>query len=126
MATVLLVDDSRTQLRLREAVLRDAGIDVATASTADDALKHLTAPQAATLRLIITDHVMPGQSGAMFVRELRRRNQTVGVIVITGMAEAETEYEGLNVRFLHKPCAPEELIRLALDTTKSGSAALSH
>lgn len=109
MATVLLVDDSPTQLRLREAVLCDAGIEVATASTGDEALEYLR--NSVSLRLVITDHVMPGRSGAAFVRELRNRNSSMPVMVITGLPEAEDEYAGLNITFLEKPCAPEELIR---------------
>jgi DNA-binding response OmpR family regulator len=44
---------------------------------------------------------------------------SVPVLVISGMDEAEPEYAGLQVKFLHKPCAPEELIaqvRAALET----------
>jgi DNA-binding response OmpR family regulator len=109
---VLLIDDSATQLHVREAVLRSAGFPVLTAMTADEALSRLREPAiAASLGVIVTDHVMPGASGADFVRELRSANSSVPVIVVSGMAEAEEEYSGLNVRFLHKPCAPEDLIR---------------
>jgi DNA-binding response OmpR family regulator len=30
---------------------------------------------------------------------------------VSGLPEAEEEYEGLDVRFLAKPCLPEELLR---------------
>jgi DNA-binding response OmpR family regulator len=63
------------------------------------------------LRVILTDHVLPGASGAAFVRALREFRPSVTVFVITGMDEAEPEYSGLGVTFLQKPCAPEELIR---------------
>jgi hypothetical protein len=32
--------------------------------------------------------------------------------VITGLAEAEDEYAGLNITFRQKPCPPTELIAL--------------
>ena len=112
MSIVLLIDDSATQLHVREAVLRNAGFSVQTATTAGEALARLREPDiAASLGVIVTDHVMPGPSGADFVRELRRANSLVPVIVVSGMAEAEEEYLGLNVSFLHKPCPPEDLIR---------------
>ena len=111
MPEILLIDDDPTQLRLREAVLREAGFAVLTSETAHAALALLGNPVLSNaLRLIITDHVMPGPSGAAFARQLRRFSR-VPVIVVSGLPEAEEEYEGLDVRFLAKPCLPEELIR---------------
>ncbi len=111
MPEVLLIDNDPVQLRVREAVLRKSGIAVCSAKTADEGLDLLRDPELGnSLRLIVTDHVMPGASGATFVRELRRFSPDVPVIVVTGLAEAEDEYEGLSVSFLNKPCPPEELI----------------
>ena len=111
MSEILLIDDSPTQLRVREAVLAQAGFSVTTAETAAEALEFLRAPENKQgVKVIVTDHVMPGASGADFVRELRRLQPAVPVIVVSGLAEAEEEYTGLNVSFLNKPCPPEELI----------------
>jgi DNA-binding response OmpR family regulator len=110
---LLLIDDNPVQLRIRETVLRDAGFDVAVATTVASALALLRSEtEAGSVGAIITDHVMPGASGADFVRELRKINQDVPVIVVSGMAEAEEEYAGLNVAFRQKPCPPPELIAL--------------
>jgi DNA-binding response OmpR family regulator len=121
MPEVLLIDDNPTQLQIREDVLREAGFSIFTATTADEALALLRKPEVtATLRAIVTDHVMPGGNGAEFVRELRRVGAAVPVIVVSGLAEAEEEYAGLEVSFLNKPCAPEDLIRhlrLAVERT---------
>ena len=109
---VLLIDDNPSQLTIRELVLREAGFPVSIATNVEGALALLRSPALAScLGAIVTDHVMPGASGADFVRELRRINPHVPVIVVTGMAEAEQEYENLNVTFLQKPCPPPELIR---------------
>ena len=120
---VLLIDDNPSQLTIRELVLRDAGFPVSIATTVEGALALLRSPALANrLGVIVTDHVMPGASGADFVRELRRVNSSVPVIVVTGMVEAEQEYEGLNVTFLQKPCPPPELIHAvqqALDRSPS-------
>ena len=111
VSQVLLIDDNPVQLSVRETVLRRAGFSVSVATTADSAL--------ATLRIlkdrisvVVTDHVMPGRNGAEFVRQLRQENQLVPVIVLSGMPEAESEYEGLNVVFRQKPVPPPELIAL--------------
>ncbi|HET9698016.1 MAG TPA: response regulator [Terriglobales bacterium] len=109
---VLLIDDDPLQLRVREAVLRDAGLEVDVATTAETALGFLRTEAGDRIGAIVTDHVMPGASGAVFVRALRELKPKVPVIVISGMADAEEEYEGLNVFFRMKPCPPPELIRL--------------
>lgn len=122
MAEILLIDDDVTQLHLREAVLREAGLAVRTASTAEEALAVLRDPVAAkSLRLIVTDHVMPGGRGAAFVSELRQVNANVRVIVVSGLAAAEEEYAGLGVSFLNKPCPPEEFIRQVRDDLQKNS-----
>src|SRR5204862_7444613 len=108
MPEILLIDDDATQLRLREAVLREAGFAVLTSETAHEALALLGNPVLSNaLRLIITDHVMPGPSGAAFARELRRVSRAP-VMVVSGTAEAEEEYEGLYGRVREKPCGPVE------------------
>jgi DNA-binding response OmpR family regulator len=108
---VLVIDDNPTQLSVREAVLRGAGFSVMTADSAEQALDLLRERKdTASLRVILTDHVLPGASGDIFVRQLRKFSPSVPVLVISGMDEAEPQYVGLGVTFLHKPCAPEDLI----------------
>jgi DNA-binding response OmpR family regulator len=108
---VLLIDDSPIQLSVREAVLESAGFSVLTAGSAEQALALLEDPAVTTdLKVIVTDHVLPGASGVSFVRAVRSLNTSVPVLVITGMDEAEKEYAGLEITFLHKPCPPEDLI----------------
>ena len=46
------------------------------------------------------------------MRRLRELKPGIPVIVISGMLEAEDEYEGLDVTFRTKPCRPPELIAL--------------
>lgn len=111
MPEVLLIDDSPIQLSVREAVLKTAGFSVLTAGSAEQALALLKDPASSTdLKVIVTDHVLPGASGVSFVRGVRSLNTSVPVLVITGMDEAEKEYAGLDITFLHKPCPPEDLI----------------
>lgn len=109
---VLLIDDDPIQLRVREAVLREAGLLVDVATTADSALALLRSSSGETVGAIVTDHIMPGTSGAVFVNRLRELRPSIPVIVISGMAEAEDEYEGLDITFRTKPCPPPELIGL--------------
>ena len=111
MGQVLLIDDNPLQLRVRETVLRSAGFKVQLAATAETALAMLRSP-GDRISLVITDHLMPAGDGAQFVRKLRQENSWIPVIVLSGLPEAEPEYEGLDVVFRVKPVPPPELIEL--------------
>ena len=117
--TVLLVDDNPIQLSARQMVLSQAGLEVQVATSADSALALLrTLSQAEKIGVIVTDHIMPQATGSEFVQLLRQINPQVPVIVISGLAEAEKEYEGMNVLFRQKPCPPPELIDLVQKAVK--------
>lgn len=109
---VLLIDDSPLQLRVREAVLRDAGFDVCIATTADGALAVLRTDVGRTVGAVITDHIMPGLSGAALVKAIRNLRPGIPIIVITGLPDAEDEYSGLDIVFRVKPVQPPDLIAL--------------
>lgn len=108
---ILLVDDDAVQLRLREAVLREAGFTVAIATSAEVALTLLTSSSnPLRVRAILTDHLLPGATGAEFARKVRSSQPNLPIVVLTGMPGAEEEYEGIHVIFLMKPVAPEDLV----------------
>jgi CheY-like chemotaxis protein len=112
MKSVLLIDDDPVQLSTREALLRRVGLQVAMATTAASALALMKSEQGRQIGVVVTDHLMPQTSGAEFVRELRRWNSAVPILVISGLPDAEAEYEGMDVTFRLKPCPPAELISL--------------
>jgi len=113
---VLVIDDNPVQLSIREAVLRDAGFLVSIATTGPSALALLNA-SSTPVHAIVTDHVMPKVSGADFVRSLRKVDPDIPVLVVTGMPDIETDYQGLDVLVRHKPLPPQELIALLRDAT---------
>ncbi len=121
MTAVLLIDDNPVQLRAREALLRNAGFETHIATTQESALALLRGQAEGGIGAIITDHIMPGSSGAEFVRALRAAKPGVPVIVITGLAEAESDYRGAGVTFRQKPCPPEELIALVRSSIAGGT-----
>jgi DNA-binding response OmpR family regulator len=96
---------------VREAILRNEGFHVSVATTAESALATLRVLREA-IGVVVTDHVMPGCSGSELVRQIRELNQWLPVIVLSGLAEAEPEYQGLEVVFRTKPLPPPELIAL--------------
>lgn len=102
------------QLRIRETILRDAGFMVSIATSAESALA-LLRTAGPRFGVVITDHVLPGASGAEFVRDLRQMNPDVPVIVVSGMPDVVDEYEGSNAVVRQKPLPPPELIQLVRD-----------
>ena len=110
-ATILLIDDNAVQAATRQTILKRAGYHVIAVLSPERALEQLRANEYPEhIALIITDHVMPGMNGAEFVRQLRQFAPTVPVLVISGMAEAEEEYESLDVHFRLKPLLPDNLL----------------
>jgi DNA-binding response OmpR family regulator len=110
-SAVLLIDDNAVQAATRQTILKRAGYFVIAALNprrALDQFQNERFPE--KIGLVITDHVMPEMSGSQFVRELRVTHPTVPVLVISGLEEAEDEYEGLNVLFRLKPLLPDKLL----------------
>ena len=122
MKQVLLLDDNVAQLTIREMVLRRASLECHVATTAQSALALLrTSSGKSKIGAVITDHLMPGMDGVEFVRQLRSFNSEIPIIVISGLPDADHEYQGLNVIFRLKPLEPEDLITLVQSTLDGGS-----
>ena len=99
------------QLSVREAVLRKAGFQVSIATSVESALATLRVIRD-RIGVIVTDHLMPGCHGLDLVRQIRAENDWIPVIVLSGLPDAQCEYEGLEVVFRAKPLPPPELIEL--------------
>ncbi|HEY0264272.1 MAG TPA: response regulator [Granulicella sp.] len=111
LPTILLIDDNAVQAATRQTILKRAGYFVLAALSPQRALEQLRRNEhREEIGLIITDHFMPGMSGAEFVRCLRELHPHMPVLVISGMEEAEDEYRGLHVSFRLKPLLPDDLL----------------
>jgi DNA-binding NtrC family response regulator len=115
---ILLIDDDAVQLRVRQAVLQEAGFRVDTATTAEAALALLDPAAGRDYAAVLTDHLLSAGSGAELVPQIRALLPSMPIVVITGMPGAEGEYEGWNVHFRQKPVPPEELIALVTSVTQ--------
>ncbi len=105
VGTVLLVDDEEL-VRLSTAdMLVDLGYGVVEASSGSQALELVQAG----LRpdLLVTDHLMPGMSGAELARTLTEKLPDLRALIVSGYAEIE----GLDIETarLNKPFRSEEL-----------------
>lgn len=110
-STILLIDDNAIQAATRQTILRRAGYFVYAVLNPLRALEQFREKQfPEEIDLVITDHLMPGMNGAEFVRELRTLHPELPVLVISGLEDAEAEYNGLNVIFRQKPLLPDSLL----------------
>lgn len=110
-ATILLIDDNAVQAATRQTILKRAGYFVIAVLSPERALEQFRNEEfPSPVDLIVTDHIMPGMNGNEFVTKLREFAPEVPVLVISGMAEAEDEYQGLNVNFRLKPLLPDNLL----------------
>ncbi len=112
-AKILLVDDNPLQGAARQAILVRSGASVLTASGAREALAILGDPLLqGAIGLLVTDHLMPEMNGPELVRQVRQMLPTLPILVLSGLPDAESDYEPGQVLFRLKPFPPTELIRL--------------
>jgi DNA-binding response OmpR family regulator len=124
LSVILVVDDNPVQALTRKAILNRAGLEVRTAYSADAAFDALETDENRAINLVITDHIMPGESGHHFVERLWERRAGLSVMVLSGLAEAEADYEGLNITFRSKPILPSDLVALATKLSANPPAKL--
>ncbi len=71
-STILLIDDNAVQAATRQAILKRAGFFVIAVLSPERALEQYRNEEyPAPMDLIITDHIMPGMTGAEFIRAVR-------------------------------------------------------
>jgi len=85
--TALLVDDEELVRTSVAAMLADLGFAVLETASAEEALQLLT--EGAEPKLIITDHLMPGMTGAELASVVAAQHPETPVLIISGYAEAQ-------------------------------------
>jgi len=111
-ATILVIDDEPTMLRLLIDTLEPAGFNVLVAMQGDMALMLL---EQVTPDVILLDALMPGLDGFETCRRIKHNaNLTlVPVIFMTGLTDSESIVAGLQaggVDYVTKPVMPDELV----------------
>ena len=102
--TVLLVDDEEEVRASLARVLEREGYIISHASSGPEGLELLrTQP----IRLVISDHNMPGMSGLDFLKLVRERHPNVCRIMLTGDPDPQVIIRSINegevYRFIKKP-----------------------
>ena len=95
---ILLVDDSRMNLMVLKALLKNMGdFEIDMASDGQEALKVLEAPDAKAFDLVLTDMWMPNLDGAGLIRAIRANPALASlcVVAVTADVESQTTYADL-------------------------------
>ena len=113
MGTVLVVEDTPSEMELLSHYLRESGYSVIGAVTAKDALNKAIDIQP---DVIITDVVMPGMSGFELCRSLKKNpaTQKVPIIICTSKGQEIDRLWGMRQGadvYITKPFTQEQLIR---------------
>jgi putative nucleotidyltransferase with HDIG domain len=100
---VLVVDDESGPRELLAEVLSIGGLRCDAVGNAEEAMRRL---RGGGIDLVFTDMQMPGQSGLDLIEEIRRIDDSIPVILITGYPSVNTAVDAMKrgaVDFLPKP-----------------------
>jgi two-component system response regulator (stage 0 sporulation protein F) len=114
MSKILVVDDELDVREFSRSFFTKRGIDVAVAS---DGVEALLLIEKGVPDLVLLDVLMEGMNGVDVIRELRRRNVSVKVVMVSSTEDGKIikEAESLGiVGFIHKPFILDELKRVVL------------
>ena len=78
---VLCVEDNETYLRLRKAVLEDAGYSVLSASDPSEALKTF---RETPVCMVISDHMLRGTTGTDLAKQMKEWKPDVPIVLYSG------------------------------------------
>ena len=106
---VLVVDDNDLVLSSQIRILKQEGFSVDGASDGMEALELINQTE---YDVVLSDISMPGMTGTELLRNIRREDLDVPVILITGVPALETAMEAIELgalRYLQKPVASSQL-----------------
>ena len=122
---VLLVDDEQALLDVFSTALSPL-FDITTATTAREADFIL---QKKTFKVVVADHLMPGGNGMNFLVRAREEFPHMQRILVTGYMKPEMLLRSVNeaalFRYLLKPVAIAELIKVVQDAVKAHDASVA-
>jgi PAS domain S-box-containing protein len=121
--TALLIDDEELVRHSIADMLGDLGFEVVEADSAEDALRQLD--EGLQPNLLLTDHLMPGMTGADLVRRLRVDRPGLPTVIVSGYSEVEgipTDIPRLSKPFRHADLAASLSALLMMEASTAGAA----
>ena len=129
MKKILIVEDEEAIREFEAINLRRVGYETVEAGSGEEALMlYDTDPEGFDIALL--DVMMPGMDGFAVCKELRRRSDSIGIIMLTAKSQEMDKISGLMIGaddYITKPFSPTELLarvdslyrRVAMNTAKA-------
>jgi DNA-binding response OmpR family regulator len=111
--TILIVDDSPTEMMLLHSALQGRGYILLTATDGEQALQMVMQEKP---DLVLLDVILPKKNGFQVCRQLKSATATKStkVIMITSKTQESDRFWGLKQGaddYLTKPCSPEDILK---------------
>lgn len=125
LLSVLLVDDEMDFLDTLIKRLKKRNVDASGVKSGEEALDFLNRN---SVDVVVLDVKMPGMDGIETLREIKKVNPLVEVIMLTGHASIEVAIEGMELGafdYLMKPIDIDDLLYKLQDAYKKKSIQLA-
>jgi DNA-binding NtrC family response regulator len=113
-ATILVVEDHSSLLKLVRQILEDANFTVLPATTAGQAIR-LEAEYPGTIDLLLTDVRMRGMSGPNLAKKLQQRRPQMRVMLMSGYPGGDLLVLDYGWHYIEKPFVPSALVNKIKD-----------
>jgi NAD(P)H-flavin reductase/CheY-like chemotaxis protein len=117
--SVLVVDDEAIVRESLKDWLASAGYDVATAESAEEAIRLINRRD---FSVLVLDIRLPGRTGLSILKEVKAQRPWIKAIIITAYPSDETMREATRlgaIDYMVKPLAPDDLEHLVRETIES-------
>ena len=113
--TIAIVDDDMASLRYFEVLLRTTGANVLSFNNGSDLINFISDNKDGKTDMILLDYLIPYINGIECIRQIRKANKKIPLIMITAYYTRESKEEaflaGCN-EYILKPVIPEKVLSL--------------
>jgi DNA-binding NtrC family response regulator len=106
---ILIIDDDESVRKVLGFILEDAGYDVSKASSGDQGIESIKSERP---DLVITDMKMPDGDGMTFLKQAKKLDPSIPIIILTAYGTIETAVEAMKIGaidYITKPISRDEL-----------------
>lgn len=112
MKRILIVEDEQAIREFEAINLKRVGYETVEAGSAEEALEIYDNDEAG-FEIALLDVMMPGMDGFALCKEIRKRSDSIGIIMLTAKSQEMDKISGLMIGaddYITKPFSPTELL----------------